>query len=64
MAVPKITDVTILEKTGKTPSKIAVKYSNKRRYIVIDDAELVPLIMLSWAASIVRPKNLIETLNY
>lgn len=64
METPKITDVTILEKTGNAPSKIAVKYSNKRRYIVIDDAELVPLIMLSWVASIVRPKNLIETLNY
>ena len=61
---PKIQDVTILEKAGTDgpPTKIAIRYRGRKRRQIIDDAELVPLIMLFWVAKCASVKSRIDNL--
>lgn len=46
----KIKEVTILHKVGDIITRIGVRYGNSRKVVIIDDAELVPLIVLFWVA--------------
>ena len=60
MNTSNIETVTILEKRGETPTKIAIKYTGRKRVQVIDDAELVPLVILFWVAKCAGVGNRID----
>ena len=60
----EIENVTILTKVGDTITKIAIKYVGKKKINIIEDAGLVPLIMLFWVAKCAGVGSLIQNPSF
>ncbi len=62
MSKNKIQHVTIIEKVDGVITKLAVKYSNRRKTILITDSEIIGYLMLFWIGKTVGAKSKFETI--